>query len=120
MTSMANLPPPDPIEDHFRNVEAVPPLTVFEERALWEALRGGDGAEAARKRLIEANLRLVAPIAVRYEGRGLTFVDLVQEGYIALVRAAERFDPSGDQSLASFASRQIDNDIARAVDRSTY
>ena len=112
---MAQLSPPDPVEDHFRNVEAIPPLTLFEERALWEAVRGDDGAEAARMRLIEANLRLVAPIAVQYEGRGVAFVDLVQEGNIALVRAVERFDPSGDQSFASFASQQIESDIARAV-----
>jgi RNA polymerase primary sigma factor len=112
---MAQLQPPDPVEDHVRNVEAVPPGTVFEERALRDAVRGGEDAEAAKKRLIEANLRLVAPIAVRYEGRGLAFVDLVQGGYTALVRAVERFDPSGGQSFTSFASQQIDDDIASAV-----
>jgi RNA polymerase primary sigma factor len=112
---MSQPQPQDPIEDHFRNVEAVPPLTVSEERALWDAVRGGDGADAARKRLIEANLRLVAPIAVRYEGRGLDFVDLVEEGNTGLVRAVELFDPSGGQSFTSFASQKIDSDIARAV-----
>jgi RNA polymerase primary sigma factor len=117
---MPQLQPPDPVEDHFRNVEAVSPLTVF-GRALWEAVRGGEGAEAARKRLIEANLRLVAPIAVRYEGRGLAFVDLVQEGNIALVRAVEVFDLSAGRSFGSFACQQIDNDIAkRSADRVTF
>ena len=113
--SMSQPQPSDPVEDHFRTVEAVPPLTDFEERALWEAVRGGEGAEEGRRRLIEANLRLVAPIAVRYEGRGVAFADLVQEGNIALVRAVELFDPSGGQRFTSFASQQIDHDIARAV-----
>jgi RNA polymerase primary sigma factor len=104
--------PPDPVQDYLRNVEAVPPVSADEERNLLEASLSND---AAKKRVIEANLRLVPPIAQRYEGRGLRFVDLVQEGNVALVRAVELFDPSEDGEFTAYASQKIDAAIARAL-----
>ena len=103
--------PSDPVEDYLRDVERVPPLNSHEEGELWEAFKGGDDTGDAYKRLMEANLRLVFPIAVRYEGRGLSFADLVQEGNIGLVRAVEKFDPSEGGDFATFANRRIEDAI---------
>ncbi|MFL6042573.1 MAG: sigma factor [Gaiellales bacterium] len=108
--------PPDPVQDYLREVEAVPPLSAHEEIVLWQAARSSDGADAAKKRVIEASLRLVIPIAKRYEGRGLTFVDLVQEGNIGLTRAVDLFDPSEGRDFTPFATQQIDAAIASAID----
>jgi len=107
--------PSDPVEDYLREVESVPLLTSQEEGELWEAFKGGDDTGDAYKRLMEANLRLILPIAVRYEGRGLPLGDLVQEGNLGLVRAVETFDPSGGGDFAPFADRRIEDAIANAV-----
>jgi DNA-directed RNA polymerase sigma subunit (sigma70/sigma32) len=103
--------PSDPVADHLRAVESVPPLTSQEEGELWEALKHGDDAGVAHKRLMEANLRSVLPIAVRYEGRGVPLADLVQEGNIGLQRAVEAFDPSEGGDFSSSASRRIEDAI---------
>ena len=107
--------PSDPVEDYLREVESVPPLTSQEEGELREAFKRGDDTGGAYKRLMEANLRLVPPIAVRYEGRGLPFADLVQEGNLGLMRAVEKFDPSEGGDFATFASRRIEDAIANAI-----
>jgi DNA-directed RNA polymerase sigma subunit (sigma70/sigma32) len=103
--------PSDPVEDYLRDVERVPPLTSAEERELWDAFKGGDDSGDAYKRLMEANLRLIAPIAVRYEGRGLPLGDLVQEANLGLLRAVEKFDPSEGGDFATFANRRIEDAI---------
>lgn len=107
--------PSDPVEDYLREVESVPPLTSQREGELWEAFKRGDDTAGARKRLMEANLCLVPPIAVRYEGRGLPFADLVQEGNLGLMRAIEKFDPSEGGEFATFASRRIEDAISNAI-----
>lgn len=107
--------PSDPVDDYLREVESVPPLTSQEEGELWEAFKRGDDTGGARKRLMEANLCLVPPIAVRYEGRGLPFADLVQEGNLGLMRAIEKFDPSEGGEFATFASRRIEDAISNAI-----
>ena len=111
--------PLGPIEEYFRQIEAVPPLTRQEEPALWEAIdRGGADADAAKGRVIEANLRLIPPIAARYEGRGLPFLDLMQEGGLGLIRAVRTFDPSAGLDFVAFANEMIDDAIASTVHRS--
>jgi DNA-directed RNA polymerase sigma subunit (sigma70/sigma32) len=108
--------PQDPVEEYLRQIEAVPPLTAEEERALWTAMdRGDDDADSAKRRVIEANLRLVLPIAARYEGRGMTSVDLAQEGNLGLLRAVEKFDPSAGLDFVPFANRMIEDAIANAI-----
>jgi RNA polymerase primary sigma factor len=86
--------PQDPIAEYLRAIEAVPPLTADEERALLTVIRSGDDAGEAKGRVIEANLKLVVSIAHRYEGRGMIFLDLVQEGNLGLIRAVGLFDPT--------------------------
>ncbi len=107
--------PSDPVEDYLREVESVPLLSRQEEGELWEAFKGGDDTCDAYRRLMEANLRLIFPIAVRYEGRGLPFADLVQEGNLGLLRAVEKFDPSEGGGFAAFASRRIEDAIAYTI-----
>lgn len=90
-------------------------MTAPQELALWRAIEDGDEAGSARKQLLEANLRLVVPIARRYEGRGVSFLDLVQAGNIGLVRAVERFDPSAGGAFTSLACGLIEDAIADAI-----
>jgi RNA polymerase primary sigma factor len=104
---------PDPIEEYLAAIEAVRPLTAADERALLEALTSGD--DAARRRLIEANLRSVVRIAREYEGRGVSFVDLVQEGNLGLLRAIELFDPASGDDFAPFADQRITDAITHVI-----
>ncbi|MEP6973358.1 MAG: sigma-70 family RNA polymerase sigma factor [Actinomycetota bacterium] len=108
-------PLPDPVDAYLRVVEAVPPLSPQQELALWRTKEEGDNSESAKKRLIEANLRMVIPVAFQYEGRGVVLLDLIQEGNLGLLRAIERFDPSQGREFASFARVWIEDAIVSAV-----
>ena len=103
----------DPLREYLRAAEAVPPLGREDEKALAIASRAGDGD--ARKKLIEASLRLVVPIARRYEGRGIPLLDLLQEGNVGLVRAVESFDPDEARPFSEVAKQKIEEAIAAAV-----
>ena len=81
----------DPVKFYLKEIGRVPLLSTEEETALARAAREGD--EDARRRLSEANLRLVVSVAKRYVGRGLQFLDLIQEGNLGLMKAAEKFEP---------------------------
>lgn len=111
---MSEATPPE-VQEYLTNVMAVPPLPPDQERELWEAMKSGDDADIAKRRIIEANLKLVIEIARTYEGRGLVFVDLVREGNLGLIRAVERFDPSRDGDFTPFASGWIDFAIVSAI-----
>ena len=80
----------DPVRMYLKEIGTVPLLTANEELEL--AKRKQDGDEYAKQRLIEANLRLVVSIAKRYTGRGMSFLDLVQEGNLGLIKGGEKFD----------------------------
>ena len=80
----------DPVRMYLKEIGKVPLLTADEEVDL--AKRMAEGDEAAKKRLAEANLRLVVSIAKRYVGRGMLFLDLIQEGNLGLIKAVEKFD----------------------------
>ena len=80
----------DTVGMYLREISQVPLLTAAEEVSLAKAYERGD--PAAHRRLIEANLRLVVSIARRYSGRGLSFLDLIQEGNVGLMKAVERYD----------------------------
>jgi RNA polymerase primary sigma factor len=108
-------PTPPEVEEYLRAVMAVPSLTPDEERELWQAIKSEGDGEAAKKRVIEASLKLVIPIARNYEGRGLPFADLCQEGILGLMRAVERFDPSRDRNFTPFANDWINFSIVSAV-----
>ena len=103
----------DPVKVYLKEIGRVPLLTPEEEIDL--AIRVKDGDEAAKKRLSEANLRLVVSIAKRYLGRGMQFLDLIQEGNLGLIKAVEKFDYTTGFKFSTYATWWIRQAITRAI-----
>ena len=103
----------DPVKVYLKEIGRVPLLTPDEEVDL--AVRISNGDEAAKKRLSEANLRLVVSIAKRYLGRGMQFLDLIQEGNLGLIKAVEKFDYSKGFKFSTYATWWIRQAITRAI-----
>ena len=103
----------DPVKVYLKEIGRVPLLTPEEEVEL--AVRISDGDEAAKKRLSEANLRLVVSIAKRYLGRGMQFLDLIQEGNLGLIKAVEKFDYTKGFKFSTYATWWIRQAITRAI-----
>ena len=103
----------DPVKVYLKEIGRVPLLTPEEEIDL--AIRIMDGDEAAKKRLSEANLRLVVSIAKRYVGRGMQFLDLIQEGNLGLIKAVEKFDYTKGFKFSTYATWWIRQAITRAI-----
>ena len=103
----------DPVRAYLKEIGAVPLLSAEEEAALASAAREGDAG--ARRRLCEANLRLVVSVAKRYAGRGLPFLDLIQEGNLGLMKAAEKFEPERGFKFSTYATWWIRQSITRAI-----
>src|SRR5918997_1184118 len=104
---------PNPLGRYLRHIGSGRLLTHEEEIDLGRKAREGD--ETARSKLIEKNLRLVIPIAKKYRGKGLPFGDLIQEGNIGLMRAAEKFDPEKGWRFSTYATWWIRQAVGRAV-----
>ncbi len=103
----------DPVKVYLKEIGRVPLLSAEEELALSEQMAAGD--EAAAKRLSEANLRLVVSIAKRYVGRGMQFLDLIQEGNLGLIKAVEKFDYTKGFKFSTYATWWIRQSITRAI-----
>lgn len=103
----------DPVRMYLKEIGKVPLLTAEEEIDL--AKRMADGDEDAKKRLAEANLRLVVSIAKRYVGRGMLFLDLIQEGNLGLIKAVEKFDYHKGFKFSTYATWWIRQAITRAI-----
>ena len=103
----------DPVKVYLKEIGRVPLLSADEEVDL--AVRMSQGDEAARKRLSEANLRLVVSIAKRYVGRGMQFLDLIQEGNLGLIKAVEKFDHTKGFKFSTYATWWIRQAITRAI-----
>ena len=103
----------DPVKVYLKEIGRVPLLTPDEEVDL--AVRISNGDEAAKKRLSEANLRLVVSIAKRYLGRGMQFLDLIQEGNLGLIKAVEKFDYTKGFKFSTYATWWIRQAITRAI-----
>ena len=103
----------DPVKVYLKEIGRVPLLTPEEEIDLAIAITNGD--EAAKKRLSEANLRLVVSIAKRYLGRGMQFLDLIQEGNLGLIKAVEKFDYTKGFKFSTYATWWIRQAITRAI-----
>lgn len=103
----------DPVRMYLKEIGTVPLLTANEELEL--AKRKQDGDEYAKQRLIEANLRLVVSIAKRYIGRGMSFLDLVQEGNLGLIKGVEKFDYTKGFKLSTYATWWIRQSVTRAL-----
>ena len=103
----------DPVRMYLKEIGRVPLLTAEEEVDLARRMEAGD--ESARHRLEEANLRLVVSIAKRYVGRGMMFLDLIQEGNLGLLKAVEKFDYSKGYKFSTYATWWIRQAITRAI-----
>ena len=106
----------DPIQAYLQSIGHIPLLKGDQELALAkEFSERGPGAALARKKMIEANLRLVVSIAKKYFGSGLTFLDLIQEGNLGLIRAVEKFDYKKGYKFSTYATWWIRQAITRAL-----
>ena len=103
----------DPVRMYLKEIGKVPLLSLEEETEL--AKKMVDGDELARKKLAEANLRLVVSIAKRYVGRGMMFLDLIQEGNLGLIKAVEKFDYNKGYKFSTYATWWIRQAITRAI-----
>ena len=103
----------DPVRMYLKEIGKVSLLTAEEEVAL--AKRMADGDEEAKQRMAEANLRLVVSIAKRYVGRGMLFLDLIQEGNMGLIKAVEKFDYTKGYKFSTYATWWIRQAITRAI-----
>ena len=103
----------DPVRMYLKEIGKVPLLTADEEIELAKRMENGD--EDAKKRLAEANLRLVVSIAKRYVGRGMLFLDLIQEGNLGLIKAVEKFDYRKGFKFSTYATWWIRQAITRAI-----
>jgi RNA polymerase primary sigma factor len=103
----------DPVRMYLKEIGRVPLLTAAEEVELAKRIEQGD--EEAKKRLAEANLRLVVSIAKRYVGRGMLFLDLIQEGNLGLIKAVEKFDYRKGYKFSTYATWWIRQAITRAI-----
>ena len=103
----------DPVKVYLKEIGRVPLLSSDEEVELAQRMAEGDAY--AKKRLAEANLRLVVSIAKRYVGRGMQFLDLIQEGNLGLIKAVERFDHTKGFKFSTYATWWIRQAITRAI-----
>ncbi|MBE6725909.1 MAG: RNA polymerase sigma factor RpoD [Ruminococcaceae bacterium] len=102
-----------PVSMYLREIHAYPLLTPEEEAALGRAMAEGD--DDAKERMIEANLRLVVSVAKRFEGRGLSLSDLIQEGNLGLMKAADKYDYSKGYRFSTYATWWIRQAVSRAI-----
>ncbi|MBQ6885116.1 MAG: RNA polymerase sigma factor RpoD [Clostridia bacterium] len=112
-TALENMSLDDPVKVYLREIGRVPLLSSKEEIALAEKIAEGD--EYAKKRLTEANLRLVVSIAKKYVGRGMYFLDLIQEGNVGLIKAVDKFDHTKGFKFSTYATWWIRQAITRAI-----
>lgn len=103
----------DPVRMYLKEIGKIPLLTAEEEIELAKRMEAGD--ETAKKQLAEANLRLVVSIAKRYVGRGMLFLDLIQEGNLGLMKAVEKFDYRKGYKFSTYATWWIRQAITRAI-----
>lgn len=103
----------DPVRMYLKEIGRVPLLSAEDEVALAKRIENGD--EEAKRRLAEANLRLVVSIAKRYVGRGMLFLDLIQEGNMGLIKAVEKFDHKKGYKFSTYATWWIRQAITRAI-----
>ena len=112
-TNFDNVSLDDPVKVYLREIGRVPLLSSNEEIEL--AIRINDGDEMAKQRLTEANLRLVVSIAKKYVGRGMYFLDLIQEGNVGLIKAVDKFDYTKGFKFSTYATWWIRQAITRAI-----
>ena len=106
----------DPVRMYLREIGRIKLLTADEEIDLArKIIQGGNVGAIAKRKLVQANLRLVVSIAKKYVGRGMLFLDLIQEGNLGLIRAAEKFDHERGYKFSTYATWWIRQAITRAI-----
>lgn len=105
----------EPLQIYLREIGQIPLLEEAEERELGKRIAAGD--ESARERLAEGNLRLVVSLAKHYVGRGVQILDLIQEGNMGLMHAAEKYDYTKENRFSTYASWWIKEAMQRAIDQ---
>ena len=113
LTSFEGMNIDDPVRMYLREIGKIPLLTYDEELELAKKVLEGD--EEAKKKLSESNLRLVVSIAKKYVGRGMLFLDLIQEGNMGLIKAVEKFDYTKGYKFSTYATWWIRQAITRAI-----
>lgn len=113
LSSSAAVMSDDPVKLYLKEIGGYPLLTIDEEIALAKRIEEGD--ESAKKCLAESNLRLVVSIAKRYVGRGLSFLDLIQEGNLGLIKAVDKFDYTKGYKFSTYATWWIRQAITRSI-----
>ena len=113
MSFVENLNIDDPVKMFLKEIGKIPLLTFEEENELAERMVNGD--DDAKKQLIESNLRLVVSIAKKYIGRGMQFLDLIQEGNLGLIKAVDKFDQTKGYKFSTYATWWIRQAITRAI-----
>ena len=113
LASMEGINIDDPVRMYLREIGKIPLLTYEEELDLAKKVLEGD--EEAKQKLAESNLRLVVSIAKKYVGRGMLFLDLIQEGNLGLMKAAEKFEPERGFKFSTYATWWIRQSITRAI-----
>ena len=113
VTNIEGINVDDPVRMYLREIGKIPLLTYNEELELAEKVLNGD--EEAKKKLAESNLRLVVSIAKKYVGRGMLFLDLIQEGNMGLIKAVEKFDYTKGYKFSTYATWWIRQAITRAI-----
>lgn len=113
LSAMANAMADDPVKQYLKEIGNYPLLTLNEEIELAKKIASGD--EMAKQVLAESNLRLVVSIAKRYVGRGLSFLDLIQEGNLGLIKAVDKFDYSKGYKFSTYATWWIRQAITRSI-----
>jgi RNA polymerase primary sigma factor len=108
-----DIPLTDPVRMYLREIGKVPLLDAVQEVALAKRVEAGD--DTAKKKIVDANLRLVVSIAKKYIGRGMLFLDLIQEGNLGLIRAVEKFDYRKGFKFSTYATWWIRQAITRAI-----
>ena len=103
----------DPVRQYLKEIGRIPLLDAEQEKTLAERMLNGD--ESAKEKLVESNLRLVVSIAKKYLGRGMYFLDLIQEGNLGLMKAVEKFDYTKGYKFSTYATWWIRQAITRAI-----
>jgi RNA polymerase primary sigma factor len=107
-------PSTDTISQYFKGIQKLAQVSREEMHALWKKAKKGDAA--AKSRIMEANLRLVVPIAKKYHRQGIDFMDLVEEGNLGLMHSIDKFEPKKGYRFSTYASYWIEQSIRRAVE----
>lgn len=113
LNALANVMSDDPVKQYLKEIGSYPLLTIAEEIELAKRIETGD--EQAKKLLAESNLRLVVSIAKRYVGHGLSFLDLIQEGNLGLIKAVDKFDYNKGYKFSTYATWWIRQAITRSI-----